>query len=147
MKKATMPKTEDVHPNDLLNAKKASAADEYYRFKLRRDKLAALGQPDFLDAGELAALQSISTKEKVELKTLARLYQLDDNSSEYQQVKAITGGDTREEIAAKLTEKYLEKIQVENVLDRFIAPTTNKRRVNNAIAASRNAYNAFGNAL
>jgi len=139
-----MPTNEDVHPNDLLNAKKSSAADEYYRFMLRRAKIEALGNnPNYLEAAELAALQAVSTKEKVELKTLGRLYMLDDNSAEYQQVKAITGGNTREDIAAKLTERYLEKVQVENVLDRFIAPVTNRRRVNDAMVASRRAYDAF----
>lgn len=140
-----MPKNEDVHPQDLLNAKKSSAADEYYRFMLRQAKLNAVSanSTSGLTPDELKALTETSTKEKVELKTLARLYMLDDHSPEFLQVKAITGSHTREEIASKLTDRYMEKIQVEEVLDKFIAPTTNRTRVNNAMKASRTFYDAF----
>ena len=144
-----MPKNEDVHPNDLMNSKKTSAADEYYRFMLRQAKIQAFkdqrtaDNDKFLDDTEVAALQSVSLKEKVELKTLGRLYQLDDHSAEYLQVKAITGGHTREEIASKLADRYMEKIQVEEVLDRFTAPTANKASISAAMAESRKKYNAF----
>jgi hypothetical protein len=144
-----MPKNEDVHPNDLMNSKKTSAADEYYRFMLRQAKIQAFkdqrtaDNDKFLDDTEVAALQSVSLKEKVELKTLGRLYQLDDHSAEYLQVKAITGGHTREEIASKLADRYMEKIQVEEVLDRFTAPTTNKTKIATAMTASRTKYDAF----
>jgi hypothetical protein len=141
-----MPKNEDVHPQDLLNAKKSSAADEYYRFMLRKAKLESVNETSSgLTADELKALSETSTREKVELKTLARLYMLDDHSPEFLQVKAITGSHNREEIASKLTDRYMEKIQVENVLDRFIAPTTNKARITEAMTASRTFYDAFGN--
>jgi len=138
-------KVSETHPDDLLNAGHSkSASDEFYKFMLQREKLnAILPDNDFLNAGEQAALTSISTREKVELKTLARLYQLEDTSPEFLQVKAITGGRDREDIAAKLTQKYLEKVQVEDVLNRFLAPDDNRTRIRSALQASRASYDAF----
>jgi hypothetical protein len=111
---------------------------------LRKEKLnSILSDNDFLNTDEQTALQSISTREKVELKTLARLYQLEDTSPEFLQVKAITGGRDREDIAAKLTQKYLEKVQVEDVLNRFLAPDDNRTRIRTALKTSREKYDAF----
>jgi hypothetical protein len=139
------------HPMDLLNGEHSkSAADEYYRFKLREEKLNRIirvknnNGDRFLDPKEQEALRSLSEMEKVELKCLARLYQLTDASPEYLQIKSITGGHDREDIAAKLTEKYMEKVQVEDVLNRFISPNTSREIINRGNAAARVRYDAFG---
>ena len=138
-------KVSETHPDDLLNSGHSkSAGEEYYKFMLRKEKLnSILSDNDFLNTDEQTALQSISTREKVELKTLARLYQLEDTSPEFLQVKAITGGRDREDIAAKLTQKYLEKVQVEDVLNRFLAPDDNRTRIRTALKTSREKYDAF----
>ena len=137
------------HPADLLNGEHSkSAADEYYRYKLREEKLGrimTLNRGDaFLDQQEQAALRALSEKEKVELNCLARLCQRTDVSPEYLQIKSITGGRDREDIAAKLTEKYMEKVQVEDVLNRFISPNESRYIINQGNAAARVRYDAFG---
>jgi hypothetical protein len=86
----------------------------------------------------------MSDREKIELKTLARLYSLGDSSAEYLQVKAITGGSSREEIAEKLTGIYMERILVEDTINRFISPTTARDTISQSLAMSRNAFDLFG---
>ena len=83
-------------------------------------------------------------REKIELKTLARLYALTDSSPEYLQVKAITGGDSREEIAEKLASIYMERILVENTISRFIAPTSASATINAGLQNTRNNFDLFG---
>ncbi len=80
----------------------------------------------------------------MQLKCLARLYQLTDSSPEYLQIKSITGGHDREDIASKLTEKNMEKVQVEDVLDRFISPTSSKVIITKGNKNARARYDAFG---
>jgi hypothetical protein len=136
------------HPLDVLGKKKSSK-DEYYSFMLRQEKLKQIKQlngrgGNFLSAEEESALNAMSEKEKIELRTLARLYSLADTSPEYLQIKAITGGHSREEIAEKLTKLYMERVVVEDVLDRFISPNSAKKIISDAGSQSRTKYDAFG---
>jgi hypothetical protein len=137
------------HPGDIgLVGKKKSSKDEYYSFMLRQERLKQIKDAQkggaFLTAEEQAALSSMSEREKIELRTLARLYSLSDSSPEYLQIKAITGGQSREDIADKLTKLYMERVVVEDVLDRFIAPSSAKKIIADAGTSSRSRYDAFG---
>jgi hypothetical protein len=136
------------HPLDVLGKKKSSK-DEYYAFMLRQEKMKQITSlnrsgGNFLSDDEMKALNAMSEREKIELRTLARLYSLADTSPEYLQIKAITGGRDREEIADKLTKLYMERVVVEDVLDRFISPNSAKKIISDAGSTSRNKYDAFG---
>ena len=137
----------DEHPNDLLNAKKQSTKDQYYSFMLRQEKLRAIenlnAEEQFLDDEETKALSSISELEKLELKVLGRLMQLSDVSPQLLQVKAITGKDSREEIAHALADMYYRKYMVEDVLNRFVAPTESKNLIVGSARKSQQRYDAF----
>jgi hypothetical protein len=115
---------------------------------LRKEKLAAIAtrgkNEGWLDDREVAALSEVSDKEKVELKVLARLYQLSDTSPEYLQVRTITGGDSREEIAAKLADIYYKKHLTDEIMTRFVAPSTTKGKILATSAKkSRDAFATF----
>ena len=141
---------EDEHPREFVGVageKSKGAQDEYYRFQLRQAKLQRilnLGAETGLTDGEFNALNALGDREKIELKTLARLYALTDSSPEYLQVKAITGGDSREEIAEKLASIYMERILVENTISRFIAPTSVSATINAGLQNTRNNFDLFG---
>ena len=144
---------EDEHPREFVGVageKSKGAQDEYYRFQLRQAKLQRilnLGAETGLTDGEFNALNALGDHEKIELKTLARLYALTDSSPEYLQVKAITGGDSREEIAEKLASIYMERILVENTISRFIAPTTASATINAGLQSTRTTFDLFGQNL
>jgi hypothetical protein len=138
---------QEEHPLDNLESRK-SAKDEFYRFQLRQAKLQAVAalnqQQQFLTGQELNALNSMSEKEKVEIKALARLYSLADTSPEYLQLKAITGGKDREDIAEKLAKTFMEKTLVEDMMNRFVAPVTSKGIITGAQQTSRANFDIFG---
>jgi hypothetical protein len=139
----------EEHPGDIgMVSKKRSSKDEYYAFMLRQERLKQIKDANkggrFLTTEEQSALSAMSEREKIELRTLARLYSLADSSPEYLQIKAITGGHTREDIADKLTSLYMERVVVEDVLDRFIAPSSAKKIISDAGTESRSRYDAFG---
>ena len=146
-------KIEDEHPREFVGIageKSKGTQEEYYRFQLRQAKLARieqLGDATGLVREEVAALNAMGDREKIELKTLARLYALSDSSPEYLQVKAITGGDSREEIAEKLASIYMERILVENTISRFIAPTTASATINAGLQSTRTSFDLFGQKL
>ena len=141
---------EDEHPREFVGVageKSKGAQEEYYRFQLRQAKLQRilnLGAETGLTDGEFNALNALGDREKIELKTLARLYALTDSSPEYLQVKAITGGDSREEIAEKLASIYMERILVESTISRFIAPTSASATINAGLQNTRNNFDLFG---
>lgn len=136
---------DELHPSDIgsLTGDKRSSKDDYYRYMLRREKLKELNSVDFLSAREKQALKATSDREKIELRCLARLYALADHSPEYLQIKSITGGDDREEIAQKLAKLYMERQLVEDVLNRFIAPSKAKDDLRKGSTLSRTLYDAF----
>jgi hypothetical protein len=143
-------KMEDEHPREFVGVageKTKGTQEEFYRFQLRQAKLARieqLGAATGLAQEEIAALNAMGDREKIELKTLARLYALTDSSPEYLQVKAITGGDSREEIAEKLASIYMERILVESTISRFIAPTSASATINAGLQNTRNNFDLFG---
>jgi hypothetical protein len=139
---------DERHENNFLENSTRSPEKAYYEFMLRKEKLSAITRDaPWLDADEKKALNEISDKEKLELKVLARLYRLADSSADYLQVKTITGCDTREEIAAKLADIYYKKYITDDIMNRFVAPSTTKREILlESAKKSRAAFDAFGNA-
>ena len=153
---------DEQRESNLLNDGRGSAQQKYYEFKLRTEKLKAIatdangaydatkvteagsGQA-WLSREEFTALTTISDKEKLELKILGRLYQLNDTSADYLQVKTITGSDTREEIASKLADIYYKKYVTDDILARFVDPTATRTSILLPSARkSRSAFTAFG---
>ena len=152
---------DEQRESNLLNDGRGSAQQKYYEFKLRTEKLKAIaadangaydankvtepGQQAWLSRDEFTALTTISDKEKLELKILGRLYQLNDTSADYLQVKTITGSDTREEIASKLADIYYKKYVTDDILARFVDPTATRASILAPSARkSRSAFTAFG---
>ena len=151
---------DEQRESNLLNDGRGSAQQKYYEFKLRTEKLKAIaadangaydankvtepGQQAWLSRDEFTALTTISDKEKLELKILGRLYQLNDTSADYLQVKTITGSDTREEIASKLADIYYKKYVTDDILARFVDPTATRTSILLPSARkSRSAFQAF----
>jgi hypothetical protein len=140
---------DEQRETNFLNDGKGSAQTKYYEFKLRQEKLAAIGakgvEEGWLSEEEKDALGTVSDKEKLEMKVLGRLYQLNDTSADYLQVKTITGSDSREEIASKLADIYYKKYITDDILARFVDPASTRRSILLPSAQkSRAAFTAFG---
>jgi len=139
----------EEHPGDVggIIDKPQSAQDQYYKFMLRQEKLksvTALNNTDkFLQDEEVKGLQNISEREKLLLKTLGRLYAISDLSPDYLQVKSITGGRDREEIAEKLVDKYMETEVVKLVTDQFVGPAGSKNVITSGISGSKTKLTKF----
>ena len=126
-------------PTNFLNDGAKSTQEAYYDFMLRQSKLGAIlgknpdgsagAKPAWLDDKEVAALQEIGEKEKLELKVLARLSGLADSSPELLQVRQLTDCKSREECAKKLADIYYTKYITEEVINRYVAPTSAKTKI------------------
>ena len=120
-------KLEEARTANVLTSKPSSAGkqDEYYAYMLRKAKVADAAGVDggaAISGAEAKALNRISDLDRLELKALARLYQLSDNSPELLQYFAITHCSTREEVAAKLAKKQLRKQLVEEAVNKVLSP-------------------------
>lgn len=136
---------DETHPTDIgsLVGSSKSAKDEYFRYMLRKEKLKDVKSAGFLSSEERSALDKISEQEQIELRCYARLSALADHSPEYLQIKSIVGGEDREEIARKLSKLYMERVLVEDVLNRFISPSKSKDLLQRSNTASRSSYDLF----
>lgn len=143
---------EEARTENVLSARpsKAGAMEEYYAYMLRQEKLKNVGSGagglNLLTANETKALKGISDLDQLELKALARLSTLADNSPELLQYFAITHCSTREEVAKKLAKKQLRKQLVEEAVNKVIDPASLATSVKSKLDASRNArsVNGFG---
>ena len=143
---------EEARTDNILSARpsKAGAMEEYYSYMLRQEKLKNVGTGGdglgFLTGPETNALRGISDLDQLELKALARLSTLADNSPELLQYFAITHCSTREEVAKKLAKKQLRKQLVEEAVNKVIDPTSLATSVKEKLNASRSAraQNGFG---
>lgn len=145
----TKSSADEKRETNFLETTTRSPEKAYYEYMLRKEKLAAIAaqglKERWLTEDETKALSEVSDKEKLELKVLARLYQLGDTSADYLQVKTITNCDTREDIAAKLADIYYKKYVTDDIINRFVAPETTKREILLPLAIkSRRAMDAFG---
>lgn len=140
---------EEARPGNIIGKVAdmgGNAASEYYSFMVRNEKLNAAKASKVISAGELAAINSLGDLEKWELKALARLYKLGDNSPELLQYLHIMQCSTREEVAKKLAQKQYRKQMVENALNKLLSPTEVATSVKATQDSSRAniALNAFG---
>jgi hypothetical protein len=122
--------------------------NEYYAFMLRQEKIkSAQAAGGIISASEATALQSLGDLEKWELKALARLSRLGDNSPELLQYLHITKSSTREEVAKKLAQKQYKKQLVEDALSlKLLSPDEVRQTVQATAAQTRNrvGQQAFG---
>jgi len=123
-----------------------SAATEYYSYMVRNAKLEAARKANVISESEEKAINSLGDLEKWEMKALARLFQLGDNSPELLQYLHIMQCSSREEVAKKLAQKQYRKQMVENALNKLISPAEVSATVRATEASSRAnvARNAFG---
>ena len=139
---------EEARVNNVMGKAKveANAQADYYTLMTRNAKLLAARTAGVISAAEETAINSLGDLEKWELKALARLYKLGDNSPELLQYLHITSSATREEVAKKLARKQYKKQLVEGALSKLIAPAEIKANIDATSASSRAnaALNAFG---
>lgn len=141
-------KLEEARVDNVLTSKPSAsgAMEQYYAFRLRQEKLTSARELGKLSGDEETALRGISDLDQLELKALARLYQLSDNSPELLQYFAITKSGTREEVAKKLAKKQLRKQLVEEAVQKVLPNSTVERAVATTLTQTRErrATNGFG---
>jgi ethanolamine utilization protein EutQ (cupin superfamily) len=121
-------KMEEARLNNVLTSTPSVSGqqEQYYAYMLRKAKLDNLQTAKMSDGGrvlsvaEERALRGVSDLDQLELKALARLYQLSDNSPELLQYFAITKSSSREEVARKLAKKQLRKQLVEEAVQKVL---------------------------
>ena len=125
-----------------------SGADDYYAYMLRDAKLKKAVETGggYIGANELKALNGISDLEKLELKCLARLSLLGDNSPELMSYLSITSTSTREECAKKLARKQYRKQLIESTLTQLLPKDEASALIDGTTTATRDAVrvNGFG---
>ena len=138
----------EPRPTNFLNDGSRTTQEAYYDYMLRKEKLGAIRAKgvtaNWLTQDETNALDEIGEKEKLEIKILARLSGLADSSPELLQVKALTECKTREECARSLADIYYRKFTTEEVLNRFVAPTSSKTILESSRTKSTANYTAWG---
>jgi hypothetical protein len=134
-------KLEEARTQNVLGSKPSSSGkqEEYYAYMVRDLKVKNAQTLGKLSSAEATALNGISELDQLELKALARLYKLSDNSPELLQYFAITHCSTREEVAAKLAKKQLRKQLVEEAVNKVLSPESVAGAVNTSLNASRTA--------
>jgi hypothetical protein len=126
-----------------------SGANDYYAYMLREEKLkkAVATGGGYIGADELKALGGISDLEKLELKCLARLSLLGDNSPELMSYLSITSTSTREECSKKLARKQYRKQLIESALTQLLPSSEASALIGGTTTATRSAVsqtNGFG---
>jgi hypothetical protein len=134
-------KLEESRTQNVLTSKPSSAGkqEEYYAYMLREAKVKNAATLGSISDNEQKALNGISDLDRLELKALARLYKLSDNSPELLQYFAITHCSTREEVAAKLAKKQLRKQLVEEAVNKILSPESVADLVTTTLNSSRTA--------
>lgn len=96
---------------DIVSAKKGSAAEEYYRYMLLKEKLTTINDTK---ADPLLKVQS--EREAIEMSILRNLIDITESSPEFSQVVDITGSRDRYEQARILSEVVYDKARAEQIL-------------------------------
>ena len=100
---------------DIVSAKKGSAAEEYYRYMLLKEKLAVLK-----DSESNPLLKVQSEREAIEMSILGNLISITESSPEFSQVVDITGSRDRYEQARILSEVVYDKARAEQILSWYV---------------------------
>lgn len=141
-------KLEEARTNNVLSSKPSSSGkqEEYYAFLLRKEKVANALARRKITGEEETALSSISELDQLELKALARLYTLSDNSPELLQYFQITHCSTREAVAQKLAKKQLRKQLTEEAIKKILDPDAVAGMVDRTLTSTRSnrARSGFG---
>jgi hypothetical protein len=141
-------KLEEPRAGNILGEKKveANAAADYYNFMIRKEKLKEAVDTGVITSAESESIKSLGDVEKWELKALARLNRLADNSPSLLQYYQITKSSSRDEVARKLARKQYRKQLVEDALSKLLDPTEVKASVTASAGASnaRSRQQAFG---
>ena len=102
---------------DIVSSKKASAQEEYYRYRLLEAKL-----KNTADANADPLLKVQSEREAIEMSILRNLIDITESSPEFSQVADITGSRDRYEQARILSEVVYDKVRAESILN-FYTPS------------------------
>ena len=126
-----------------------SGANDYYAYMLREAKLKKAVETGggYIGEAERSALSGISDLEKLELKCLARLSLLGDNSPELMSYLSITNTSKREECAVKLARKQYRKQLIESALTQLLPSSEATALIGGTTTATRGAVantNGFG---
>lgn len=139
-------------PEAILESRSSAqlngGANDYYAYMLREAKLKKAVETGggYIGSDELKALSGISDLEKLELKCLARLSLLGDNSPELMSYLSITSTSTRDECAKKLARKQYRKQLIESTLTQLLPQDEASALISGTTTATRDAVrvNGFG---
>jgi len=112
---------EGKQSGDIVSSKKGSAAEEYYRYMLLKEKLEAVRE----NKDELLTVQS--EREAIEINILRKLINITESSPEFAQIVDITGSRDRYEQARILSEVVYDKVRAETILS-FYTPDKDKMK-------------------
>jgi hypothetical protein len=141
------------HPDSIMESSKSATlptngADKYYAYKLREEKMTKLAAAGgYFTTADAEALGGVSDLEKLELKCLARLSLLGDQSPELLSYYSITSTSTREECAVKLAKKQYRKQLVEGALSKLLPSSEATTLIDASQTSTRTAIdqgNGFG---
>jgi hypothetical protein len=124
---------------DIVSSKKASAQEEYYRYMLLKEKLAATA--DGSTADPLLKVQS--EREAIEMSILRNLINITESSPEFSQVADITGSRDRYEQARILSEVVYDKVRAESILS-FYTPDAEHLRNHFSVRTARSLETRSG---
>jgi len=117
-------KSAETHELGDIVEKPSSAQDEYYRFKLLKEKMDAAGE----NAAEVKkVLGARSERDEIELEILKNLADITESSPEFAQIVDITGSRDRFEQARRLAEAVYDKMRAEQVLALYTPPKSELR--------------------
>ena len=115
--RAAVPK-ETEQSGDILNGSfhsssgnHGSAADQYYRYMLLKEKLVNKKDSNIPDI-----LKATSEREEIEHQILEKLINITESSPEFAQIVSLTGSSDRFEQARILSEAVYDKLRAEQIL-------------------------------
>ena len=139
---------EESRVNNIIGKPKTEedSASRYFSFMARKEKVEQAKSANVLTEAEVKSINSLGDLQKWELKVLARLYQLGDNSAELMQILAYTKTDNREDCATVVARKQYKKQLVENSINNLLSASEVQGDVKTTATNSRTRVgtNAFG---
>ena len=139
---------EESRVNSIIGKPKTEddSSARYFSFMTRQAKVDQATKSGVLTDAEAKSINSLGDLQKWELKVLARLYQLGDNSPELLQILAYTKTDNREDCATVVARKQYKKQLVELSINKLLSATDVATDVKASADKSRTAVqaNAFG---
>jgi hypothetical protein len=104
---------------DAFAPKRTSAQEEYYQFKLYKEKLEASGVPPSEIASILGASSELERLEQKIIKKLSTDSKYTQSSADYQVLSQLTGETSYIGIGKWLAEKIYEKKRAEHLIETF----------------------------